>query len=293
MKKILKIINVFTFTGITTINISACDIYQNLPVDYNQLLEDAANLIANNTFPNFTIFLKAKNKTHVYDFKEIIENNISNLFRTSTEDFSNLTYEITNGTDEINDTTIIKINLAVYNNPAVKECSFEASFSSLQDYIDKILKPLVNEKQYLSINKKDSGEFYHDLVAAGATFKREDEIQKEQYLRNDSEKANNFWKKFQEWIPSKEVKNPLLGNVLAPLLNFIPKNPVTGLTFDNFKPYLLNAGFNDDVIAITGNKKFGDKYYDYIKIGLEGKNSKDVDFGNKYKGLTFIFITNN
>ncbi|WP_400255358.1 hypothetical protein [Spiroplasma endosymbiont of Cleonymus obscurus] len=55
---------------------------------------------------------------------------------------------------------------------------------------------------------------------------------------------------------------------------------------------MLNAGGYNNVIAITGNKKFGDKYYDYIKIRLEGKNSKDIAFGNKYEGLTFIFTTN-
>ncbi|WP_174480693.1 hypothetical protein [Spiroplasma endosymbiont of Danaus chrysippus] len=294
MKKILKIISVFAFTSITSINISACDVFQNSSVDYQQLLEDAANLIANNTYPNFNNFLKPENKTHVFDFKKLIEDNISNLFNTAPEDFSNITYEITNGQDEIKkiSTTNIKIHLAVYNNSTVKDCSFNANFSPLQDYINEKLEPLVNGTQYLSINKKDSGGFYNDLVTAGATFKREEKNQKEQYLRNNSDKAKNFWKLFQEWIPSEEVKNPLLGNILVLLLNFIPKKPFTWLTFDNFKPYLLNAGGYNNVIAITGNKKFGDKYYDYIKIGLKGKNSKDIAFGNKYEGLTFIFTTN-
>lgn len=98
MKKILKIISVFAFTSI---NISACDVFHNSSVDYQQLLEDAANLIANNTYPNFTNFLKPENKTHVSDFKKLIEDNIWNLFNTAPEDFSNITYEITNGQDEI------------------------------------------------------------------------------------------------------------------------------------------------------------------------------------------------
>jgi len=294
MKKILKIISVFAFTSITSINISACDVFHNSSVDYQQLLEDAANLIANNTYPDFTNFLKPENKTHVFDFKKLIEGNISHLFNTAPEDFSNITYEITNGQDEIKkiSTTNIKIHLAVYNNSAVKDCSFDANFSPLQDYINEKLEPLVNGTQHLLINKKDSGGFYNDLVTAGATFKMEEKTQKEQYLRNDSDRANNFWKAFQEFIPSEEVKNLLLGNVLKPLLKFIPKKPSTYLTFWNFKPYLLNAGGYNNVIAITGNKKFGDKYYDYIKIGLKGKDWKDIDFGNTYESLTFIFTSN-
>lgn len=290
MKKLLKIISVFALTSIDTINVVACDISQNSPIDYNQLLEDAAKLIANNDYPNFTNFLKDKNKIHVSDFAQLIVQNIENLFRTAKEDFSNLTYKITNGSDKINDSNsnIIKINLAVYGKPTVKDCSFTANFIPLQNYIDKKLEPLVNGTKYLSISKNDTGGFYHELITAGADFKGEHA----HYFRNSSKKANDFWKKFQQWDPSKET-TPLLGNVLVPLLIYIAKNsPPTGLTFDNFKPYLWNINYINDIIAITGNKKFGDKDYDYIKIRLAGKNSDTVALGNNYNGLTFIFTTN-
>lgn len=288
MKNLLKIISVFALTNIATINVVACDISQNSPIDYNQLLEDAAKLIANNEYPNFTNFLKDKNKIHVSDFTKLIEQNIENLFNSAKENFSNLTYKITNGSDQINDSNIIKIHLTVYNKPEVKDCSFTANFIPLQNYIDKKLAPLVNGTKYLSISKNDTGGFYHQLVTAGADFKGE----KEHYFTNSSPKAKDFWKKFQQWDPRKET-NPLLGNVLAPLLMYIAKNsPPTGLTFDNFKPYLLNINDIKDIIAITGNKKFADKNYDYIKIGLAGKNSDTVALENKYNGLTFIFTTN-
>ncbi len=284
MKNLLKIMSVFTLTSITTINVVACDIWQNSPIDYHQLLEDAANLIANNEDPNFAIFLKDKNKTHISDFVKLIEENIGNLFDTAKEDFSNLTYKVTNGSDQVNDSNIIKIELAVYGKSIVKACSFTVNFTALQDYIDKKLKPLVNGTQYLSISKKDIGGFYQQLVTAGADFKGK----KEHYFNNSSVKANDFWKNFQEWDPRK-VNTPLLGNVLAPLLDYIGNTPRTGLTFNNFKPYLLSINGEDNIIAITGNNKFGDKNYDYIKIGLAGKDSDTAALGNKYNNLTFIF----
>lgn len=290
MKNLLKIMSVFALTSIGTINVVACDIWHNSPIDYNQLLEDAANLITDNEYPNFTNFLKDKNKTYVSDFIKLIKQNIDGLFRTGEEDFSNLSYTITNGIDQVNESTIIKIHLTVDGNPAVKDCSFTANFNSLQEYIDKKLEPLVNGTDHLSISKDDTGGFYKELVDAGVDFKGENE----HYFKTSSgEKANVFWQKFQELDPRKE-KDPLLGNVLAPLLIYIAeKSPPTGLTFDNFKPYLLNIDGNSDVIAITGNKKFGDKNYDYIKIGLLGQNSDTADLGNKYNGLTFIFTNNN
>lgn len=289
MKNLLKIISVFALTSITTINVVACDISQNSPINYQQLLKDAANLIANNKYPNFTNFLKDKNKTHIADFTSLIEKNIGDLFRTAKEDFSNLTYKITNGSEQLNDSTIIKIQLAVYDKPMVENCSFTASFMLLQNYIDKKLEPLVNGTEYLSISKEDTGGFYQQLVTAGANFAGE----KEHYFTNSSVKANEFWKNFQEWDPRKG-KTPLLGNVLAPLLIYIAKDsPFTGLTFDNFKPYLLNNNDENNIIAITGNKKIGDTNYDYIKIGLVGENSATADLGNKYHDLTFIFTTSN
>ncbi|WP_425380817.1 hypothetical protein [Spiroplasma endosymbiont of Polydrusus pterygomalis] len=284
MKSLLKIMSVFVLTSIATINVVACDIWQNSPIDYNQLLEDAAKLIANNEDPNFAIFLKDKNKTYISDFIKLIEENIGKLFATAKEDFSNLTYTITNGSDQVNDSNTIKIKLAVYVNPIVKDCSFTANFTALQDYIDKRLKPLVNGTKYLSISKNDIGGFYQQLVTVGADFKGE----KEHYFKNSSGKANDFWKNFQEWDPRKE-KNPLLGNVLAPLLDYIGNSPRTGLTFNNFKPYLLSINGENNIIAITGNSKFGDKNYDYIKIGLVGKDSDTAALGNKYNNLTFIF----
>lgn len=289
MKNLLKIMTIFTFTSVTLTNISACDFSQNSPIDYNQLLQDAANMIANNSDSNFTNFFKDKDKNHISDFIPSIKQNISNLFRIAKEDFSNLTYEITNGNDEVKAITTIKIHLAVASNPTVKDCSFNANFSPLQEYIDKLLKPLIDGTQYLSISKTDTGGFYHDLLTAGADFQGE----KEHYLTNVSKEANIFWKEFQAWKPSKEITNPLLGNVLEPLLTFIEKNNKnTGLTFDNFKPYLLNIDNHSDVIAITGNKEFAGQKYDYIKIGLAGQNSDTAALGEKYEGLTFIFTTN-
>lgn len=284
MKNLLKIMSVFALTSITTINVIACDIWQNSPIDDHQLLEDAANLIANNEDPNFAIFLKDKNKTHISDFVKLIEANIGNLFDTAKKDFSNVTYKITNGSDQVNNSNIIKIALAVYGKSIVKDCNFTANFIALQDYIDKKLKPLVNGTKYLAIRKNDSGGFYQQLVTAGADFKGE----KEHYFKNSSVKANDFWKNFQEWVPRKE-NTPLLGIVLAPLLDYIGNSPRTGLTFNNFKPYLLSINGEDNIIAITGNSKFGDKNYDYIKIGLVGKDSDTAALGNKYNNLTFIF----
>lgn len=293
MKKLLKIISIFTFTTVSAINVNACVSFQNSPIDYQQLLVDAAKLIANSTDPNFINFLEDKNKTHVSDFEKLITKNIADLFRNATEDFSNLTYQITNGNEQVTTSTTIYIHLAVFGNSTTKDCSFNANFNSLQAYIDKKLAPLVNGKKYLSISKNDNDKdgFYQQLVAAGATFKKEDEFQKEQYFRNNTPKANNFWKEFQEWSPKQE-QNPLLANVLQPLLLFIGDQPNTGLTFDNFKPYLLNIDDNDNVIAITGNKQFNGKDYDYIKIGLMGENSETADLTNQYQGLTFIFTTN-
>lgn len=284
MKNLLKIMSVFALTSIATINVVACDIWQNSPIDYNQLLEDASQLIDNNDDPNFAIFLKDKNKTYISDFIELIEENIEKLFHMAKEDFSNLTYKITNGSEQIKDSNIIKIELAVYGESIVKDCSFTANFTALQDYIDKKLKPLVNGTKYLSISKNDIGGFYQQLITADADFKGE----KEHYFKNSSVKANNFWKNFQEWDPRKE-KNPLLGNVLVPLLEYIGNIPRTGLTFNNFKPYLLSTNGENNIIAITGNSKFGEKNYDYIKIGLVGKDSDTAALGNKYNNLTFIF----
>lgn len=290
MKKILKIISGLIITNISIINVNGCDIFHYSPVDYQQVLTKAANLIANNNVPNFNVFLKIdKNKTHVADFQELIETNIKKLFAQADPLFSNLTYDVINGNEAVKDRTIIKIHLAVANNSAVKDCQFTAKFIPLQYYVDGILKPYVEGKSYFQIKKNDTAEFYQQLKTAGATFKREDKPGQEQYLKNSSSPANSFWAKFQDW----KSKDSLLGNVLYPLLSLINNDhaPATGLTFDNFKPYLMNIDKETNVIAVNGNKQFDDNnYYDYIKIGLKGQNSAKAALENEYQGLTFVFI---
>ncbi len=299
MKKLLQIMSVMTLTTITTINLTACELFQKSPpVDWNQRLSDAANLIGTNSDVKFTTFFYNKNETQkVRDFKDDIIKRIETLLHNATEDYSILLYKITNIDDTINATTTIKLELSVYDTPNIKKtCNFVTNFTDIQSFVDKALDPYTDSqkinKKHFTLNKKEKNSetksFYDILIGYGAKFKQQIPDKPNTFKTSDSGelgKASDFWNAFQTAKGDEKTKIAYLGNVLYPIFQCFGLDDMDGLTFFNFEATL----HDNDVIALTGHKNFAGKDYDYIEINIKGVKTDDVNLGNSFKGLTYIF----
>lgn len=299
MKKLLQIMSVMTLTTITTINLTACELFQKSPpVDWNQRLSDAANLIGANSDVKFTTFFYNKNETQkVLSFKDNIIKRIEILLYNATEDYSMLLYKITNLDDTINATTTIKLELSVYDTPNIKKtCNFVTNFTDIQSFVDKALDPYTDSqkinKKHFTLNKKEKNSetksFYDILIGYGANFKQQIPDKPNTFKTSDSGelgKASDFWNAFQTAKGDEKTKTAYLGNVLSPIFQCFGLDDMGGLTFFNFEATL----HDNDVIVLTGHKNFAGKDYDYIEINIKVVKTDDVNLGNSFKGLTYIF----
>lgn len=304
MKKILKIMSVILLTTFTTTNITACDLFQKSPqTDWNERLNDAAQIISTTTDVKFKTFLYDKNKTQtkVSFFSENIINRIENLLHNSTKDYSLLIYHITNLEDKITNNTSIKLELSVYDNPNIKKtCSFVANFTDMQSFVNKELYSYTNaqktNKQYFTLNKKDqtseNNSFYETLIGYGAKFKQIIPKKPNTFKTSDSGqlgKASVFWDDFKTAKGDGKTTLGYLGNVLYPIFQLFNLDDMGGLTFFNFEASLQTHDDSNNVIALTGHKNFGGQSYDYIEINIKGVKTNDVDLSNSFNGLTYIF----
>lgn len=304
MKKILKIMSVISLTTLTTTNITACDLFQRAPqTDWNERLNDAAQIINTTTDAKFKNFLYDKNKpqTKVNIFKENIINRIENLLHNSTKDYSLLIYHITNLEDKITTNTPIKLELSVYDNPNIKKiCSFVANFTDMQSFVNKKLYSYTDaqktNKHYFTLNKKDqtseNNSFYETLIGYGAKFKQIILKKPNSFKISDFGKlgkASVFWDDFKTAKGDGKTTLGYLGNVLYPIFQLFNLDDMGGLTFFNFESSLQTYDDSNNVISLTGHKDFGGQSYDYIEINIKGVKNDDVDLSNSFNGLTYIF----
>lgn len=301
MKKLLQIMSVITLTTITTVNLTACEFLNNSSsVDWDQKLNDAANLISTTNDDKFKDFLYDKTKTKVNDFKDDIIVRIGTLFRSSKQDYSLLLYSITNLDDIITNTTTIKLELSVDYAPNFKKtCSFTANFTDIQTFVNKKLAPYTNtvsqptKKGYFKLNK-GTNSFYQILIDYGAKFEQTSN-KTNTFKTSDlgpgpkNKKASEFWGAFYNAKGNEETKTSYLGNVLYPIFQLFGLKDMGGLTFFNFEVVLQTYDNTSNVIAMTGHKKFDGESYDYIEINIKGVQNGNVDLSGNFNGLTFIF----